>query len=346
MENNIKEFLKAMTTFPKYNLSAEDNKAIENSKAHWMTRKITRKKFRKTKINKNTFDEIQKKIENSIEEKRPIHFNILFGGYKHFWNDSHPYPDWAEVFNLKFMSELISPILEVYEPGVELDYSSEDIILPYMNNYPIKALDEYAKSFKKLIEFYSKNIPKNFKINYIRTGEMYNREKLIETIFKKLPKVKKEWEKISKKEKDILLHRSHRSVMWNGYKNLTNLNDKEKLKKIEESKQIEDIFYEEEDKLIGEYSYGANNIPIVLSWGLSDENIDNWLTLGSTFASSVDFWIGKGILEKRENKLIPRIISKNQYNEIKEKLTLVDTGINNLKNLNSIEVCKDIINFK
>ena len=76
-----------------------------------------------------------------------------------------------------------------------------------------------------------------------------------------------------------------------------------------------------------------------MSWGLSDENVDHWLTLGSTHASTVDFWIGRGILEDKGNgHFVPRVLSQKQYEEVKSKLKNVKIGFVPLKNLQSVEV--------
>ena len=333
--------------FPNYVLTDDDRKLIKADKAKWITKKLFRKKFRKTKTYKEAFNEISKKIKYSIERDAPIHFIILFGGYKHFWNDSHPNTDWAELFNLRFMSEFVAPLLKVYSKGVILDYGSEDVIITKMNNYPKKSLDLYAKSFQKLINFYSNYVPPNFSINYIRTSDKYDVGDLTAKIESALPNKIKEWDKLSLEEKSAKLKRSNRSVMFDGENNFSNLAKIEKEKLIEKSKQIEELFYEIEDELIGDYYYGGNNIPLVLSWGLSNENLDHWLTLGSTFASSVDFWIGRGILEVRNDKIVPRIVSKKQYFEIKNYLTKIDIELLSFnKNLTKLEICHKKLNFE
>lgn len=335
------------TSFPRYSLSDEDKKMIEmKGKTEWITKMLLRKKFRKTKIFEETRKDILKKVALSIKEERPLYFIILFGGYKHFWNSSYPEVDWAEFFNLNFMSEFLAPVLEVHRPGVILDYGSEDVVMTLMDNYPETDLDKYAESFEEMIKFYSKHIPNNFKINYVHTGKKYDSEKLKAKIKEKLPEKKKEWEKLSNEEKKKSLHRSYRSVMWDGKEDWTRLSDIEKEGKIKESKIIEDTFYEIEAEFLGDYFIGDNHIPLVLSWGLTDENIDHWLTLGSTYASTVDFWIGRGIIEDRGERFIPRIVSKEQYNSTKTKLNKVKIDSLSLKNLQYLEVYNGELDFK
>ena len=337
----VEDYLKNLArSFPRHNLTEAGRKLLNNEeKADWIVRILLRKEFRKAKVFEQTKQDIKNKVLLSIREARPLHFVILFGGYKHFWNSSYPEVDWAELFNLNFMSELFSPILEVHTPGIVLDYGSEDIIITMMDNYPKSALDKYAESFELLLRFYSKYCPPNLKINYIRTGEKYDSKKLKAKVKEKLPEKLKAFEKLPMEDRKRHLHRSYRSIMWKGQEDWTTLNEKEKENKLIESKIIEDTFYEVEAGFLGDYFTGDNRVPLVLSWGLSDENVDHWLTLGSTHASTVDFWIGRGILEDKGNgHFVPRVLSQKQYEEVKSKLKNVKIGFIPLKNLQSVEV--------
>ena len=329
----------------KYEFSESDIKFIEKDKAQWMTDKLFRRKFRKTKIYEKTYNDILNKVRLAVDQNLPVHFTIIFGGYKHFWNSSYPNVDWAELFNLKFMSEFVAPILEIHKPGVVLDYASEDVIITKMNNYPKQSLDKYANSFQILIDYYSERMPKNFQINYVRTGDKYDSKLLFSKIDEKLSNSKKEWNKLTENEKEINLKRSKRSFMFKGEVDYSDLNENGKKKLIEESKQIENLFYEIEDELIDGYYYEGTHIPIALSWGLSDENFDHWLTLGSVSGSAVDFWIGRGILEIRDDKLVTRVISHSQYVKIKNKLITVEIDLPLKGNFNYLEILKEQFEF-
>ncbi|MCK5490749.1 MAG: hypothetical protein KAI67_02810 [Candidatus Pacebacteria bacterium] len=332
--------------YSKYEFSEIDIKLVEKDKAQWMTDKLFRRKFRKTKIYENTYNDILGKIRLSVDKNLPVHFTIIFGGYKHFWNFSYPTVDWAELFNLKFMSEFVAPILAIHKPGVVLDYASEDVIITKMNNYPKQSLDKYANSFQILIDYYSERMPKNFQINYVRTGDKYDSELLFRKIDEKLDDRRKDWSKLTSKQKEINLKRSNRSFMFKGEVDYSDLNESGKNKLIEKSKQIENLFYEIEDELIDGYYYEGTHIPIALSWGLSDENFDHWLTLGSVSGSSVDFWIGRGILEIRDDKLVPRVVSHSQYEKIKNNLITVEIDLPLKGNFKYLEISKEQLEFK
>lgn len=344
--NYADEFLFKLIT--EYNNAKNEQVVFKTNqeKAKYISNKLFRKKFRKSKVAEITQKDIFSKVLMSIEQNIPLHFIVCFGGYKHFWNSSYPKVDFAELFNLVFFREYFLPILNVHKPGVVLEYGAEDIVISLMDNFPHKDLIDYAKSFKNLIQTFSKNIPKNLQIKYISTQEKYDGKKLINTILEKLPARRETWNLFTNEEKEENLRRSKRSIKWNGENDWTALNEEERLKKQIDSRLIELLFYENEPDFIGDYYDGANRIPVVLSWGLSFDNMEtSWLTLGSTFSSTVDFWTGRGILEKHSNKLIPRIVSHTQYEKIKNKLTSEKIISIELENFKEIEIYDGIINF-
>ena len=119
------------------------------------------------------------------------------------------------------------------------------------------------------------------------------------------------------------------------------------MERIIESRLIELAYYkiEGQSEFLSDYLYGDGHICICFSFGLSHDNIDNDLTLGSTYSSIVDYWIGRGILEKHSEKFIPRIVSKEQYELIKEKLSIYSTNLIPLKNFKDIEVYDGTLSF-
>lgn len=339
----MEEYLKNLLIhFTPYILSDNENKIVKNN---FIVQKLIRKRFRKQKIHPNTLEKIISKVNLSINENKPIRFVIPFGGYKHFWNTSHPQPDWAELFTLKFLTDWLSPVVTAHEPGVIIEFVSEDVILTKMNNYPQKALDEYTENFVLLLQTYKKYIPNNLDFQYFRIGEKRDKSKIIKAVEDLLPKGRDRWSKLSQEEKEMELKRSRRSIMWEGQDDLTKLTDKQKEKRIVESRIVELAYYEAEIKpeFLGNYYEEDNHIPLCFSGGLSQDNADHWITLGSTYASIVDYWIGRGILGTKNGNFINRIISKNQYKKIKKYLKTykIKFDLLPLKNFQSIDVINE-----
>lgn len=346
-EKTVADYINGrLTKFNNYQLTDNDKIFIERyGKAEFIVKRLLLKDFRKSKVHEDTRNAIRQKVLMSMEKNIPIYLIVCFGGYKHFWNSSYPEVDWAEFFNLKFMEEIVAPILAIHEHGVILDYESEDVIIPWMDNYKENDNDEYADSFRKLIGVCSRIYPKNFKINYVRSQEQYDTKLLLKGIEERLPQKIKEWENLSEEEKQKRLKRSPKSVKWLGREDLTRLSEEEKIKRIQMSKMLNELYYEVDFLFRKEYFEGENHIPLVLSWGLSDENVGHWVVIGSTRASQVDFWIGRGILEYRNGKFIERVVSHRQYEKIKGNLKKIRIDLIPLKNFTDIEIYEGILNL-
>lgn len=346
MDQPVTNFLKQfLTTIEKYQLSEDEQKAVSRDKVAFIVSKLTRKKFRRKKLAPQTLEAITNKVKISIEGNRPIHFVVPFGGYKHFWNSSHPEPDWAELFNFRYLTDFVAPALAVYEPGVIIEYMSEDMILTRMNNYPKAALEKYSEIFKQLIEWYNKLTPKNLEFKFFRVGDRVDKKLMIQDVEAMLPERRKAFNELSQEEKDRELHRSNRSLFWHGEQDWTQLSETEKQEKTIESRIIELAYYETEEKeqYMGDYLSGDNHICLVFSFGKSHDNdLYQDLTIGSTYGSGVDHWIGRGILRKRADRYLPDIISRNQYQELEGKLQKVEVhDILPFQNYQSVEVIEE-----
>ncbi len=303
--------------------------------------KLIRKKFRRRKLGQQSGDNLYQKVKTSVLNNEPLYLSVFFGGYKHFWNPSFPQPDWAELFSLRYMIDYVLPVLTVYRPGVIIEYVSEDIILSRMNNYPIIDLNKYNQEFHEIINMFNSISPINLKFRFLRIADKFTREEIVSNVEKLLPERLTTFNNLTLEEKDRELKRSRRSYMWKGEIDYSLLAEGEKEQKLSESRQIELGYYEVEayPKYFGEY-IASNKIPILTSFGLSSDNVYDDLTIGSTYGSIVDFWIGRGILEVHKNKFVPNIISKNQYQKAKSNLQIVkiDNPIIDFINFKTIEV--------
>ena len=336
--NIISSYIQELLTKKRYTENSRDTKQFTHNKLDYIFRKLTRKKFRKYSLAPETVTLVKDKINNSIENKKPIKLVIPFGGYKHFWNSSYPYPDFAELFHLIAMQEYLAPISHLYEYGVEFEYISEDLILPYMNNYPEGDLDLYSREFVKLLDFVKPYLNSNTSIKYFRVGEKYDKQKIINEILELYPKRRKEFDKFTEEEKKVELHRSARSIFWNGAEDFTGLSEQDKQEKIIRSRVLEILYYDTEAKEehLGDYLVSDNHICLCFSFGLSPDNIDHCLTVASTATSIVDFWIGTGILREKRKKFTPTIVSKNQFADL-QGIKYEQTGLN-LEGLKEIPI--------
>lgn len=342
MKDEVNRYVKDLfTNVGVFQLSEGDKKAIERDLPVFIAKKMTRKKFRRASLADTTYADILKNVTDSVAKGMPIHMVIPFGGYKHIWNDSQPEPDWAEVFNLRYLTDWAAPVCVAYKPGVIIEYISEDMILTRMDNYPSASLDKYFEIFSKIINWYNKKTPSNLDFRLFRVADKVDKEKLIKKVEELIPERKVIFEKLSPEEKDIEVHRSRRSVVWDGEIDMTNLNEKEREERVIESRIIELAYYEieEEKEFLGDYYVEDNRMMIAFSFGTTPDNDEyQSLTLGTTYGSIVDHWIGRGVLYRHGDTFRPSILSRQQY-EGKHGVTKIE--VNNFlpfKNFASIEI--------
>ena len=123
--------------------------------------------------------------------------------------------------------------------------------------------------------------------------------------------------------------------------------EKEKLYK--QSRIFNEAFLDADYEVRGnDFFEKETNIPLLFSFGLGPGG-EAWLHIGSSKSSMTDFWAGTGILEIRENgQIVERILSRNQFENIQEKLTKVSVNspISNIcKPLSYIYVYEGSLNF-
>ena len=99
------------------------------------------------------WDFVEQPIKHVVANDKPLWVTIPFGAFKHFDSPSSPHTNWAEVFHLAHMYEYLSPVAEVHEPGIIVEYCSEGaLILTMMDNYPPEALHVYEQELRHMLD--------------------------------------------------------------------------------------------------------------------------------------------------------------------------------------------------
>ncbi len=303
--------------------------------AAFIVSKLMRRNFRR-RVGPDTFESVKRNVAASVKEQRPVHFVIPFCASKHFWNSSYPEPDWAELFHLHFMTEHLLPIAAAHEPGIIVEYISQDLILSRLDNYPEEALEAYSTVFPLLLKTFQALVPANFEFRYSRLAELCDGQALVDEVERSWP-ARREWfASLSDDAKERHLTRSRRSVMWNGKQDLSSLPAEKQYDRIVESRLIELTFLnlERDPKYLGNY-LEDDRIRFVFSYGMSPDN-NEWgeLTLHTSRGSGVDFWTGRGVLRltgEGENttpggpnwRIHGTILSRSQYDEAANALVSV-----------------------
>ena len=288
---------------------------------------VTRSRFRRTKLDTTSQTNIVTKIAAAMERDDPIEFTIPFGAYKHWLLPSFPYPDWAEVFNLKHMIAFAGPIVQNYPPGVVLNYTHTSGVLEKVSNLPTKCLDEYAKAFKILISYFQQIVPPNLKLKLVDIRKSYQVGELELELENNFSENVRMWE--HKYPGDVLakkLKSARNNLVLMGIEDLTELGPQELEKRYLESAMWCDAL--DGLSLRREFNKYSHRIQLVFIRG---PNLS--LHVGSCRASNTQFVIGTGVVEKRNNSLMETIVS------VKKLKYLIDNDL--VKNV-SVKGCAPV----
>ncbi len=290
--------------------------------ANFIFQTLMSKKFRKFAVTPTYIPIIKGAIDNSIKNNLPIKLLFPFGGYKLWRLEETPEADWAELFSLMYFAKWVKPITEVYEPGVEFDFSSDEIIIERMNNIPKADTEQYAKSFDTIINFLKEYIPHNLKFTVTPVRSYYTPEEFEEDLK----------DKISLMEKQL----GGLPTLDDRHRRMVELNVRLK------PDQDKDPFWKEKVELIHQSYYTVSKRR---AYNRAKEKIivfcmkmENCIPIGTTKTSVAKFWPGVGALKKTDDSFLEYVLSPSQL-ELSH-FTKEETAISGLtsKNFKTIRI--------
>lgn len=301
----------------------------EQQKEKFLER-IFLRRYRKYATTQEVRDFVEDRLSGIIDNNLPMNFVPSFGGYKHWWSPTYPATDWAEVFNIKFMLEFLAPIYKSYTQNVvTIAYESEEVILAELNNIPQKGLDIYTTTFRDVLAVFQSIVGACPKLKLVLAREQYeevgySKEKLLARINEMLPDYEKRFDSYDEEDKQRRITKVKTNFKLDGVVDYTHCTESEIYELYRASRILNETFLDADFEVRGESFFDDKcTIPLLFTFGLGPGG-EAWPHIGSSSSSMVDFWAGMGILEKRENgKIVPRIISKTQFDIIKDKLIKV-----------------------
>lgn len=332
-------FLKTyIESIPLYEINDSDKKCIafEGIKKYIFQR-LTSTKYRGSTMPDDLKQFVKQRIDYCVDNNLPIHIVFPFGAYKKWNLPTYPHIDWAEVFNIKYMVEYLSSIASAYKYGVILDYYSVELFVERNSHIPQKDLDIYEKEFKQLIKILSKYAHSTLKIKFTNLREEISQQEALSAVEIKANEFRENWVNVSDEEKALKIKRAKVSCA-------TNENDPNYDAIILDAVFVHDAFSSECWTQNGKILW--INKPDMIVVGNSYTS--NWgVHIRSSRASRVNFWVGMGVLEKRNStreEYIPTILSYKQWKENEQRLeyhpidvfeefpSLKEIGVKNMKN--------------
>ena len=301
----------------------------EKQKEQFLDRLFLRR-FRKYATTQDVRDFVKMKLNGIIDNKLLMRFVPSFGGYKHWWSPTYPKTDWAEVFNVKFLLEYLAPIYNSYSQNdVCITYESEEVILAELNNIPQEGLDEYTKTFREVLNIFQSIVGNTPKLSLVLAREQYleagySKEWLLKRIKEMMPDYYARFDSYDIEDQKRRIAKVKTNFKIDGVVDYTNATTEEINALYKRSRVLNETFLDADYEIRGEAFFdNPSTIPLLFTFGLGPGG-EAWPHIGSSSSSMVDFWAGMGIIEKRENgAIVPRIISRSQYEIIKDSLIQV-----------------------
>lgn len=312
MESIESYLISLIQTKPSESLSEEETQYIAKEGIEkFILSRLVHKRFRHSAPPEELRVNLQKKIHNSITLDKPIHICVTFGGYKKWQLPTYPNPDWSEVFNIVQLREYLAPIAAAYQPGVCLEYYSDEIIVPRLDQYPQEDVDSYTHQFQSLIAWFQDYLPARFTLKFSKVGDSIPYDEFWRRIENELPALREKWDALPVDEQELRLKKSER----NHKGDMSTMSADEKQEMLIESNLLHDAF------AIGNWDEGA-------TWGFGDLDIavgfvstGNWgIRLKSTRSSANQFWVGIGALKQRGEEYIPTSLTYDQYVKVESQL--------------------------
>lgn len=314
-----------------YDLGDSDDELIANQGMEaFIYTKLTSKKFRKWKVDEGSEQQAKRAIHINVAANEPLQFRFPFGGYKLWRIETAPEVDWAEFFTVAYYAKYLAPIAAAYEPGLELVFASDDVIIERMDNIPAADTDAYFNSFQILLENFSKYLPANLGISIMRIGDLYSDKNVMEEeLAANIEKVRAEYGNSDETHRNKMLITSELNINWDGAKDLKKIPPEEKQKIIEMGPIYHDAYGALSKRR--EFNRGDDKIVIFTT------PIPNAIAIGTTKSSVTKFWTGCGVLEKVEAGYRDRILSPKQIEGIdgfkEERVELIP-----LRNLDRVRI--------
>jgi len=317
---------------PKYRITQSDSRQIQKEGIKKYTyNKISSAKYRSSSMPQELAKTVEGKIDYAYENHLPIRIVFPFGAYKRWNFPTYPGIDYAEVFNMVLLREYLSQISEFYPYGVTLDYHSVELFVERNNHLPQKDLFFYQDEFRNFLEYFNNYMPKGLEFRFKNLREEISQKDCLDNIEKEMPKLHKEWPKISQKDKELKIKRAKISCKIDE-------KDPNYEEIIKDAVHVHDAFsngcWNPDGKAI--WNNGLNMIKIGNSY------TEDWgIHIKSSKTSRVNFWVGTGVLLKRDALFLPTILSYQQHLSSRKDITYSKVGfLNNFSNLGEIGVLK------
>ncbi len=308
----IKEFLEYRLENPQdYPLTDDEKKCLDVcGRKELLMRRLTSGRFRKSALNDDAKAQLASAVKLNVSKNEPLKFTYPFGGYKSWRTEGFPNADLAEFLTISYVSRFAKYIAEVYEPGVVVQFTSDDVIIEKIDNYRKKDLDAYSKTFIEIMNLFKPYLPSNARLEFRRVvPDLYTPEEYkvdLESAVKEFNSKENPLANFSPSGFEF-------NFLIDGNEDLTKLNEGERLELFKELEPYSSAYLTIPRRRA--FNRGEDKIVIFSA------KIPNAIDIGSTASSKAKFWAGTGVVEVDEDHMVDRILSPKQFEAIKNELS-------------------------
>jgi hypothetical protein len=291
---------------------------------------LTGKKFRISKLPQEFIENLQEKIRTSIKNNAPITLIIADGGFKNYKFKNAPHIDWSEIFHIYWVISNLFKITSIYKPGVIVEFTHDAEACVIVNNYKDKWIKTYCKEFDQVLSYFTNFLPDNFILKSRNFTNFYSITDIENEINKRIAQGN------TKDFPNHSINSALNNYCFSGNKNQTKLSNSSKEEILKTSYQKCTLWLNIDYERRRDYLEGGINIPVIHKKG-----IPNTLPIYSVHGCIIQYWIGIGVLMKTSSKLMPWILSYNQFSHTKleyRKVTFKNDLLTQLPFLRTIPV--------
>lgn len=287
---------------------------------------IVSKRFRKWRVRPKARRRIEALVEGAVAEGAPIRFTVNFGGYKHWSVDDFPQAAWSELFMLCYHLEYLRPIADRHPPGVELAFLSNDVVIERANNVEHAHQERYLETLQALFDAFARLVPANMALRLVRiVPDLYppaERDVFEADLKAACAQTEAKLAEMSPEAIAKRLAKSAFNIWWPGKEPWDRLDDAERTARARHGLILADS--------IGKVARRRQFDPLGQTVRLFCAPFSNNVAIGTTRASVTKFWTGSGVLERRADRVVPRVLSPRQLEVVRPALERVPSGLAHL----------------
>lgn len=294
--------------------------------------KLISKKFRKWAVSEDAERRTRAAISTVVSEGRPLRVIFPFGGYKLWRLPTSPEVDWAEFFALMYYVQYLAPIAASYQPGVELVFASDDVIIERLNNVPHADTAAYCQSFRNLFSLLRPWLPSGLTIRLQRIGDLYSDSESFESeLSAQIELARRYYAALDPSAQAKQRTSAELNFQWAGTKDLTQLSARDKKAVLEDAVVLHGAYCQLPRRIA--FDRAEDTV------GIFPVRAVSAIAVGTTKRSVTKFWTAYGLVVQVHNTFEPSILSPSQFDQLEEgAVRSVPTGLTGFKNLASLTV--------